>query len=229
MAETGLNVKMGVSGLSKFRQDVRAAKSSMNTLEQALKLTEKEFKATGDKEKYMTDKAQLLNVKLETQKAILAHLNPATVEERLAMTPEQLRPIVHAELTWICVPYVALCLVMLAIWVYFLRHPIVTEMEGGTRQLAPLRTRCMHVGAAILATALPFVLTGILFPNMDKLAWMLCGMIGPLACIAALPAYRASFKELVRTRSMHEATAAVLDDDRREAFAAAWFDFWKHQ
>ena len=133
------------------------------------------------------------------QKAILAHLNPATVEERLAMTPEQLRPIVHAELTWICVPYVALCLVMLAIWVYFLRHPIATEMEGGSRQLAPLRTRCMHVGAAILATALPFVLTGILFPNMDKLAWMLCGMIGPLACIAALPAYRASFKELART------------------------------
>ena len=88
---------------------------------------------------------------------------------------------------------------MLAIWVYFLRHPIATEMEGGSRQLAPLRTRCMHVGAAILATALPFVLTGILFPNMDKLAWMLCGMIGPLACIAALPAYRASFKELART------------------------------
>ena len=77
MAETGLNVKMGVSGLSKFRQDVRAAKSSMNTLEQALKLTEKEFKATGDKEKYMTDKAQLLNVKLETQKSILAEAESA--------------------------------------------------------------------------------------------------------------------------------------------------------
>ena len=39
------------------------------------------------------------------QKAILAHLNPATVEERLAMPAEQLRPIVHSELTWICVPY----------------------------------------------------------------------------------------------------------------------------
>ena len=36
-------------------------------------------------------------------------------------------------------------------------------------------------------------------------------------------------KELVRTRSMHEATAVVLNDDRREAFAAAWLDFWKHQ
>ena len=36
-------------------------------------------------------------------------------------------------------------------------------------------------------------------------------------------------KALVRTRSMHEATEAVLNNDRREAFAAAWLDFWKHQ
>ena len=77
MAETGLNVKMGVSGLSKFRQDIKSAKSSIKTLDEALKLTEKEFKATGDKEKYMTDKAQLLNVKLETQKSILAKAEAA--------------------------------------------------------------------------------------------------------------------------------------------------------
>ena len=42
------------------------------------------------------------------RKAIHAHLHPATVEERLAMTPQELAPIVHSELTWICVPYVAL-------------------------------------------------------------------------------------------------------------------------
>ena len=77
MAETGLNVKMGVSGLSKFRQDIKSAKSSMKTLEEALKLTEKEFKATGDREKYMTEKSQLLNVKLETQKTILAKAEAA--------------------------------------------------------------------------------------------------------------------------------------------------------
>jgi FHS family L-fucose permease-like MFS transporter len=130
------------------------------------------------------------------QKAILAHLNPATVEERLAMTPEKLKPIAHSELTWICVPYVALCLVMIAIWIYFLRNPINTRLES-ERERSPLLTRFMHVGGAMLATALPFVLTGILFPNMDKLAWMLCGMIGPLACIGIMPAYRASFKVLV--------------------------------
>ena len=132
------------------------------------------------------------------QKAILAHLNPATVEERLAMAPEALRPIVHSELVWICVPYVGLCLVMLSIWFYFLRHPIVTRLES-SGQRAPLAVRCMHVAGAMLATALPFVLTGILFPEMDKLSWMLCGMIGPLACIFAMPSYRASFLALART------------------------------
>ena len=34
---------------------------------------------------------------------------------------------------------------------------------------------------------------------------------------------------LVRTRSMYKATAAVLDGKKREEFAAAWLDFWKHQ
>jgi hypothetical protein len=87
---------------------------------------------------------------------------------------------------------------MIAIWIYFFRHPIITRVET-TAVRAPLSTRILHVGAAMLATALPFVATGILFPQMDKLAWMLCGMIGPLVCIAAMPAYRASFKTLVRT------------------------------
>ncbi|MBR3922880.1 MAG: L-fucose:H+ symporter permease, partial [Kiritimatiellae bacterium] len=53
------------------------------------------------------------------QKMILANLNPATVEQRLEMPTEQLKEIVHSELVWICVPYVGLCLVMLAIWFYF--------------------------------------------------------------------------------------------------------------
>ena len=36
-------------------------------------------------------------------------------------------------------------------------------------------------------------------------------------------------KTLVRTRSMHEATAAALDDETCEAFVSAWLDFWKRQ
>ncbi|MBR4653101.1 MAG: MFS transporter [Kiritimatiellae bacterium] len=132
------------------------------------------------------------------QKIILAHLNPATVEERLTLPAETLRGIVHTELVWICVPYVGLCLVMLSIWLYFLRHPIRTAVESEANR-APLRTRISHVASAMLLTAAPFALTGWLFPDMDKLAWMLCGMIGPFTCIFTIPSYRASFMALVRT------------------------------
>ena len=131
------------------------------------------------------------------QKIILAHLNPATVEDRLAMAPDVLKGIVHTELTWICVPYVGLCLVMLSIWIYFLRHPIHSEMENVSAR-APLKTRFTHVASAMILTAVPFAVTGWLFPDMDKLTWMLCGMVGPFSCILAIPSYRASFMALVR-------------------------------
>ena len=64
------------------------------------------------------------------QKVILAHLNPATVEERAVMAPDVLKGIIHGELVWICVPYVGLCVLLLAIWLYFLRHRIYTEVEA---------------------------------------------------------------------------------------------------
>ena len=53
------------------------------------------------------------------QQLILANLNPATVAERQAMEPEALNAIVHHELFWVCVPYVAVCAVAAAIWVFF--------------------------------------------------------------------------------------------------------------
>ena len=82
------------------------------------------------------------------QKVILAHLNPATVEERMAMDPEVLKGIIHNELVWICVPYVGLCLVMIAIWVYFFRHPLVTTVESGAEK-GPLGPRIRHVASAL--------------------------------------------------------------------------------
>ena len=132
------------------------------------------------------------------QKMILANLNPATVEQRLEMPSAQLKEIVHSELVWICVPYVGLCIVMLAIWFYFLRHPIHTSVESSAAR-APFMSRFLHVFWALVLTAAPFALTGWLFPNMDKLLWMLCGMIGPFSCIFALKTYRESFVTLVRT------------------------------
>ena len=53
------------------------------------------------------------------QQLILANLNPATVAERQAMDPAALDAIVHHELFWVCVPYVAVCAVAAAIWVFF--------------------------------------------------------------------------------------------------------------
>ena len=53
------------------------------------------------------------------QQLILANLNPATTAERQAMAPEALSKIVHHELFWVCVPYLAVCAVAAAIWFGF--------------------------------------------------------------------------------------------------------------
>ena len=53
------------------------------------------------------------------QQLILAHLNPATAAERQAMEPGALAEIVHGELFWVCVPYVGLCAIAAAIWLFF--------------------------------------------------------------------------------------------------------------
>lgn len=56
---------------------------------------------------------------LLAQQLILANLNPATVDERKAMAPDALEAIVHNELFWVCVPYVGLCAIAFAIWLFF--------------------------------------------------------------------------------------------------------------
>ena len=50
---------------------------------------------------------------------ILSNLNPATYEERIAMSPEALSTIRSNELLWVCVPYVGLVVIALIIWVFF--------------------------------------------------------------------------------------------------------------
>ena len=58
---------------------------------------------------------------LLAQQLILKHLNPATAAARKAMDPAELSSIVNGELFWVCVPYVALCVVAAAIWFFFWR------------------------------------------------------------------------------------------------------------
>ena len=80
MAESGVNVKMGVSGLSEFKRSIKGAQTSIKTLDQQLALNEKQFKATGDAEAYMQQKADLLDKKLQEQKGIVAQAEKALQE-----------------------------------------------------------------------------------------------------------------------------------------------------
>lgn len=77
MATSGVNVKMGVSGVAQFKQSMNQAKASVKTLDQALALNEKQFKASGDAETYMQEKADLLQRKLEKQKDVIADAEKA--------------------------------------------------------------------------------------------------------------------------------------------------------
>jgi len=77
MASTGVNVKMGVSGIAQFKQNISTAKNSLKTLDAQLALNEKQFKATGDSESYMQEKSELLKVKLEEQKSIVSNAEKA--------------------------------------------------------------------------------------------------------------------------------------------------------
>ena len=77
MASNGVNVKMGVSGVAQFKQSMNQAKQSVKTLDAQLALSEKQFKATGDKQTYMAEQADLLKEKLEQQKAIVSQAERA--------------------------------------------------------------------------------------------------------------------------------------------------------
>ena len=74
---SGPNIKMNVSGISQFKQNMKQAQTSVKTLDEALKLNEKQFKATGDAEEYMDKKSELLTKKLEEQKKIVEQAEKA--------------------------------------------------------------------------------------------------------------------------------------------------------
>jgi hypothetical protein len=79
---SGVNVKMGVSGLSQFKNNMNQAKQATKTLDAQLALTEKQFKASGDAESYMAEKSELLKAKLEQQKKVVSNAEQALDEMR---------------------------------------------------------------------------------------------------------------------------------------------------
>ena len=80
MATGGVNIKMGVSGVAQFKQSISQARQNMKTLDAQLKLTEKQYKATGDAETYMQQKTEQLKAKLEEQKAVAANAEKALAD-----------------------------------------------------------------------------------------------------------------------------------------------------
>lgn len=67
----GVNIKMGVTGVAQFKQNINTAKQQIKTMNADLALIEKQFKASGDAETYMQQKTEVLKAKLEEQKNVL--------------------------------------------------------------------------------------------------------------------------------------------------------------
>ena len=127
---------------------------------------------------------------------ILANLNPATAEERTAMAPEQLKAIIDGELFWVCAPYVGLCAIAFLIWIFFLRYKggeTGEECDGGSTG-----TKLTRVAVALLFSVVPLGAMLCLFPEMDKVTWILCGMIGPFAYLLILKTYRSMLAALLK-------------------------------
>ena len=74
---SGATVKLGVEGISQFKNNMNQAKQAVKTLDAQLSLSEKQFKQTGDAESYMTEKTELLKAKLEQQKQIVDNAQKA--------------------------------------------------------------------------------------------------------------------------------------------------------
>lgn len=125
------------------------------------------------------------------QQLILSHLNPATAEERALMEPAVRAEIIHNELFWVCAPYVGLCAIAACIWLFFL----FAKEDGVAGRTSALG----RVGVATLFTFVPIVALYFLFPEMNKIAWVLCGCLGPVFYVVLQKDYRSIVKTLVST------------------------------
>ena len=133
---------------------------------------------------------------LLAQQLILSNLNPATADERAAMPAEQLSEIVHKELFWVCAPYVGLCAIAFLIWLFFLR----AKEEQDTTSAAPAegsRKGGVRVLVAALFAVVPLTVLYFLFPDMDKVHWILYGTLGPIVYLFLVGDYRSMLFSLL--------------------------------
>ncbi len=125
------------------------------------------------------------------QQLILSHLDKATAEERALMDAATRRGIVSSELFWVCAPYVGLCAIAAMIWLFFLLK------RDGERSVSG--TALGRVVAALLFSVVPMTVLYFLFPDMDKIVWVLCGVAGPVVYVVLQRDYRAMLAKLLCT------------------------------
>jgi FHS family L-fucose permease-like MFS transporter len=125
------------------------------------------------------------------QQLILSNLNPATADERAAMPKAELDAIIENELFWVCAPYVGLCAIAALIWFFFFM-----KREGET---TPSRRAVMRVGTSLLFSVVPMTVLYFLFPGMNKILWILCGVAGPVVYVVLNSDYRAMLSALLKT------------------------------
>lgn len=73
----GVNVKMGVSGVSEFKRGMNDAKSAVKTFDEELKLNAAQLKLNGNQELYMSNQAKILKDQIEAQKKVVQEAEKA--------------------------------------------------------------------------------------------------------------------------------------------------------
>ena len=78
----GVNVKMGVTGVSEFKRSMKDSESAVKSLNAQLALNESQLKMNGNAELYMENKVALLNQKIAAQAAIAKSAKAALEDMR---------------------------------------------------------------------------------------------------------------------------------------------------
>lgn len=74
---SGINVKMGVTGVAQFKQGMKESQAAVKNLDQQLKLNEAQLKLTGNEELALQNKTALLTKQIEEQKNVVKQANSA--------------------------------------------------------------------------------------------------------------------------------------------------------
>lgn len=77
MAATGVDVKMGVSGVTQFKAGMKESQAAVKNLSQQLKLNEQQLKLNGDAENYLQTKSQLLEEQIRKQQDVVRNAEQA--------------------------------------------------------------------------------------------------------------------------------------------------------